>query len=101
MARIKIGNNIKNYGDVTTLIIDLINRSNNFDSNFIVRLTYNYVQDSQLNISEKDINRMVHNVLDSMQRNGYVSYSQDVYTLKSSNFSIEEYYKLCQAGLII
>ena len=101
MTRLKVGANMQNYGDVTRLIIDLINRSNNFDSNFIVKLTYNYVQGSKLDISEKDINRMVHNVLDSMQHNGYVAYSKNVYTLKSTNFSIEEYYKHCQAGLII
>lgn len=101
MTRLRIGAEIKNYGDVTKLIIDLINRSDTFSSDFIVKLTNNYIQGSDVEISEKDINRMVHNVLDLMQRNGYLTYSKDVYTVKSTNFSIEEYYKHCQAGLII
>ena len=101
MERLKNGANIKNYGEITELIINLINDSNEFSANLIINLTNNYIQGCTLKISEKDVTRMVHNVLDLMHKNGYLDCSKEVYKTKSSGYTLNEYYKHCQDGAIL
>ena len=101
MARIKIGAQIKNYGDVTNLIIDLINRSNDFSPYFIIKLTKNYIEGYSLKVGENDINRLVFQVLEFMQNKEYVTYSNGTYKLISKDFTLDEFYKLYRIDSIM
>lgn len=91
MARLKVGAEIKTYEDVTNLIIELINRSSEFKADFIIKLTKNYIQRSSIEITEKDISHKVYNILDLMQSQGYLTFSQDIYIVKSTKYTLDDY----------
>jgi len=93
MARLKVGASITNYNEVTELIINLINQTNKFNAEFIVNIANNYIQGSNLDITEKEMSRRVHTVLDVMQLYECIVYSNGEYTVVSKDFSIVEYNK--------
>lgn len=101
MERLKIGDNIKNTDDVRNLIIQLINRTDNFELSFIARLTENYTQDSSVEITKKEIYLLVDNILDLMQQYNYIKFENNKYTKLDGEFSLKKYYEIKRAGIAI
>lgn len=92
MAKLKIGADIKNYGDVRNLIIELINHSNEFEQDFIIKLTSNYLKGSELKISKKEIYLIVDEILDLMQRKNVIVFNNGIYSTTSISYTLKDYY---------
>ena len=70
MKRLKIGEALKTKEDVKDLIINLIERTNEFPAIFIKDLTKKYAFGSPLKLQGKEIDEMVDLVLYDMQMDG-------------------------------
>ena len=92
MSRIKIGAEIKNYLDFKNLIINLINSLKTFDIAVITRLSFNYLENSPLNLDRNQVFVTVDEMLDLAVKYGYISYSNEIYTL-DAKLTIEDYFE--------
>ena len=91
MEKLKIGANIKTHEDIRNLIVGLINRSNEFELDFILRLTIKYMQGSSVEISERKIKTMINEILDLFQKENIVTCNNGIYKTTPVHITIVEY----------
>ena len=101
LNKFKTGSEIQNYGEITELIINLINCSNEFSENYIIINTLHHLKGCSLEVSKIYIEHMVYDVLDKMQKHNFLTYTNGIFIKKSTSYSLEDYYNHKHAESII
>lgn len=91
MQKLKTGAEIQTYGEITNLIIQIINCSKEFREDYVTISTIHHLQGCPLEITKNQIGLMVYDILQLMQKHNFIVISNGVY-IKKSNYSLEDYY---------
>ena len=95
MSRIKIGAEIKNQSDLKELILQLINHCDEFDFALILKLTSNYMENSEISISESNLFILIDEIFYYLEKYGYIE--NKLYNYKRNpekTISLHEYSEL-------
>ena len=86
---VKTGSEIKNFADIENLVVSLIFRmEESFSAKQLFESTKKYIDGSEITYSKFDIEKIIDNKLDLLQRYNHVSCCNGKYKTMSANETI-------------